>query len=161
MIASSHASSVGQSSGQSILEVLFATTVVALVLVAILSTIIASLRNSRTSMEQYQATGYANEVLEWMRHERDSQGWVEFSLHLPSAGSTSYYCFDTLPTSIATIDDYRGECSGTKIPDTAFIRNVVLYRTSAEEVEATVTVSRPSRSGTTEVPLTGRFTQWQ
>lgn len=150
-----------RSAGQSILEVLFATAVVALVLVAILSTIIASLRNARSSMEQSQTTSYANEVLEWLRRERDQQGWVVFSESGPGVGNTVVYCLDVLPASIQALSSKSGVCGSTTIPDSAFIRQLSLQRLSDEEIEASITVTRPSRAGTTETLLKGRFTKWQ
>ena len=86
-----------KSAGQSILEVLFATTVVALVLAAILSTIIASLRNARTASEQSQSTSYAQETLEWLRRERDAYGWITFIESTVNVGETQAYCLGTLP----------------------------------------------------------------
>lgn len=148
------------SAGQSILEVLFATTVVALVLVAVLSTIIASMRNARSSLEQSQATNYANEGLEWFRRQRDEQGWTAFSEAFPGVGSATY-CFDTLPSNTAAMGNFSGECDSSPIPETVFIRQVELVRVSAEEVEVTVMIQRPSRAGITESSLTGRFTKWE
>lgn len=150
-----------QSAGQSILEVLFATTVVALVLAAILSTIIASLRNARTASEQSQSTSYAQETLEWLRRERDAYGWITFSESTVNVGETQAYCLGTLPTTILDISSQQGNCTGQTISDTNYVRELSLYRPTSEEIEATVTVIRPSQAGQTATTLRGWFTQWQ
>ena len=148
--------------GQSILEILFATAVVALVLVAILSTIIASVRNSRTSLEQSRATSYANEALEWFRKERDTLGWVAFSSNGPGVGSTQTYCFATYPSGIELINSVVGECEMNQtIPDSVFRREIVLQRLNQDDLVVTVTIYRPSRAGETATVLQGRFSQWQ
>lgn len=148
--------------GQSVLEILFATAVVALVLVAILSTIIASVRNSRTSLEQSRATSYANEVLEWFRKERDTLGWVAFSTSGPSVGGTQTYCFATYPSSMELINTVAGECETTQtIPDSIFRREITLQRLNQDDLVITVTIYRPSRAGETTTVLQGRFSQWQ
>ncbi|MCD8484270.1 hypothetical protein LRY60_01485 [Candidatus Woesebacteria bacterium] len=64
--------------GQSLIEVTFATAVVSLVLVAILSSVIQSVGNSRVAIEQTQATSLAQESMEWIRNQRDVIGWGVF-----------------------------------------------------------------------------------
>jgi type II secretory pathway pseudopilin PulG len=148
--------------GQSILEILFATAVVALVLVAVLSTIIASLRNSRTSLEQTRATNYANEALEWFRKERDTLGWAAFSQPGPGVGATQTYCFATYPSGIELINTVAGVCESTQtIPDSVFRREVLISRLTPDDLTVTVTIFRPSREGETATVLQGRFSQWQ
>lgn len=145
------------SSGQSILEVLFATTVVALVLVAVLSTIITSLRNARTSMEQAQATSYASEALEWLRHQRDGQGWIPFK----EQAIADVYCLPALPADINSLNGAAGACVDNPIPNTYFVRELTIAHLANDEIQTTVTVSRPSRAGTAVTTLEGRFNQWQ
>jgi type II secretory pathway pseudopilin PulG len=146
-----------QSSGQSILEVLFATTVVALVLVAVLSTIIASLRNARISMEQAQATSYASEALEWLRHQRDGQGWIPFK----EQAIADVYCLPSLPADITGLNSAAGACVNNPIPNTSFVRELTIDHLPNDEIQTTVTVTRPSRSGPAVTTLEGRFNQWQ
>ena len=151
-----------KSEGQSILEVLFATTVVALVLVAVLSTIIASVRNSRTSLEQTRSTNYANEALEWLRKERDSLGWIVFSSYGPGIGSSQTYCFATYPSSATLLSNKAGACEITEtIPNSTFRRELTIDRISNEEMAIIVTIYRPSREGESITTLEGRLSQWQ
>jgi type II secretory pathway pseudopilin PulG len=152
-----------QHKGQSIIEVIFATAVVALVLVAVLSTIIASMRNSRSSLEQSRATKYAQETLEWLRRERDGEGWVVFVSRAPATvGGTRLYCLTSMPTDIINLTTFAGNCTTTDtIANTPFVRVLRMNRISNEEVEAVITVTRPSDSGNVTTTLQGRFTSWQ
>src|SRR5690348_13885888 len=90
-------------SGQSLIEVMFATAVVALVLIAVLSSIILSLRNARFALEQTKATGYAQATLEWLRQQRDIVGWGVFSTSVINRGSSVKFCLTSLPSDYAAL----------------------------------------------------------
>lgn len=129
---------------------------------AVLSTIIASVRNSRSSLEQTTATNYANEALEWFRKERDSFGWVVFIASAPGVGSTQTYCFATYPTNVRQIGGKSGECEDDEtIPDSPYRREVILERLTQDDLVVTITIYRPSRQGEISTVLQGRFSQWQ
>ena len=68
-----------QKQGQLLLEVLFSMSVVTLVLVALVSATIVSVRNSRYSQNVVLANQYSREALETVRKERDqAEDWVAF-----------------------------------------------------------------------------------
>lgn len=149
-------------SGVSLLEVLFATAAVSLVLVAVLSTIISSLQNSRSSLEQAKATQYSREILEWLRQERDSIGWTAFAESMPAVGSTSVYCLSTLPTGLGVMRTMEGECQeGDQITDTIYTRSLTLSRTDASQIEAEVAVSRPDTTGIVTTRTNMTLAEWQ
>ncbi len=89
--------------GQTLVEVTFATAVISLVLVALLSTVIQSLRNARVSLEQTKSTQYAQEVVEWLRSVRDREGWGQFYGNLASVGADLTYCLPTIASSSADL----------------------------------------------------------
>jgi len=147
--------------GVSLLEVLFATAAVSLVMVAVLSTIISSLQNSRSSLEQAKATQYSREVLEWLRQERDSIGWTAFAENMPSTG-TNTYCLSNMPLSVGGLSDMAGECEeDQEIANTIYTRSLDITRTNAGQVDVEVTISRPDSTGTVTTRTNMTLAEWQ
>lgn len=142
-------------SGQSLIEVTFATAVISLVLVALLSAVIQSLRNARVSLEQTRSTQYAQEVVEWLRGVRDREGWGVLYNHLAPLGTDLTFCLPTIASTAADLAGLdQGACSETDvIPDTQYVRQVQLQLLSSEQLKATVEVSRPGRTGTITTTL--------
>jgi Tfp pilus assembly protein PilV len=93
---SNNASIHVSSSGTTLIEVLIATAVVVLVLVALSSTMAVVLRNQRDSANQQQATKYGQEAVEWMRKFRDTVGWTTF-YQTVSPGSPVSKCMLAAP----------------------------------------------------------------
>jgi type II secretory pathway pseudopilin PulG len=151
------------SAGQTLIEVTFATAVVSMVLVALLSSVIQSLRNARLSLEQTKSTQYAQEVLEWLRGTRDREGWGLFYGHLASVGADITYCLPAVAsTSADLIALSTGACGeGEVIPDTNFSRELHLELLSATQVKATASVSRPGRTGTITTTIEGLLGDWE
>lgn len=150
-----------QEAGQSIIEVILATVVVALVLVAVLSTIVASLRNSRLSLEQTRATKYGEEVLEWVRQERSVVGWSNLLSTVGGVGSEVDYCLTSLPSSWTELEDYRGNCQPTDlITDTPYQRQMTLRRTSSDELEVLVRLTWPGKAGSITTELKTILARW-
>lgn len=141
--------------GQSLIEVTFATAVISLVLVALLSTVIQSLRNARVSLEQTKSTQYAQEVVEWLRSLRDREGWGVLYGNLVAVGPDLTYCLPTIATTSADLAALeQGDCADDEvIPDTQYSRQVRLELLTTEQLKATVSVSRPGRSGTITTTL--------
>ncbi len=150
-------------SGQSLIEVTFATAVVSLVLVTILSSVIQSVSNSRVALEQTKATSLAQESLEWTRNQRDITGWGVFSSALEARGGDVTYCLASLPDNFAVLLlSTPGSCSEDEVvPETTFIRELHLFRTSATEVVAESFVTRPGRSGVITTRLETVLKDWE
>lgn len=62
--------------GQTLFELVIAIGVALLILTGIVHIVTTSIRNSTFAKNQSEATRYAQEMLEWLRKERDS-GWDE------------------------------------------------------------------------------------
>lgn len=135
--------------GQSLIEVTFATAVVSLVLVAILSSVIQSVQNSRVALEQTRTTNFAQEAIEWIRSERDVIGWGVLHSAVNSRAGDVTYCVPTLPDTFdELLTSQSGECeTDEKIPDTEFRRSLQFEVLSATQVEVTARVTRPGSSG--------------
>ncbi len=153
----------GFSKGQSMVEMVVAIGMVALVLVAIVSGISLSVRNSRFSKNKALATRYAQEAVESFRSYRDEVGWDPFLDEVLSGGESSTYCLPTIPGSIVDIAGSLGMCSGEKIVNTAgdteFVREVVVTdNTGMVEIEAEISWTEGSK--THNSTLISRFNEW-
>lgn len=137
-------------SGQSLIEVAFATAVVSVVLVGLLSSVIQSMSNSRVALEQTKSTQYAQEVIEWLRQRRDVEGWGVFSTRFSVVGTDLLYCLPTMPVDTeALVGGGTGQCDEEGvIPETAYVRELQVEVLSATELRFTVTVDRPGKGGT-------------
>lgn len=137
--------------------------VVSLVLVALLSSIIQSMRNSRVALEQTKSTQYANEVLEWLRQERDARGWGVFASSLAAVGSDLTYCVATMSADInALLDSGTGVCEeGETIAETVYTRELNITIVSSQEIQAEAVVRRPGKSGVITTTLETRLSDTQ
>ena len=133
--------------GQTVVELLVALGIASLVIFAIVSAAITSLSNVTFSRQQAQANRRAQEAMEWLRQERDSD-WKVF---VEKAGPK--YCLNTFAWNLPA------ECE--KIPGTELIREAVMSLVSSDEVEAAVTVTWQDAKGNHEVKLNSNFTNWR
>lgn len=139
--------------GQSIVEVIIALAVMVLVLVALVRATIVAVRNANFAKNQAQATQYSEELLEWLRSERDTD-WDNFVSYAGSGSATSY-CFQSLswPSS--------GSCSPGQEIAGIFLRQGSLNETAADRVEIVIAVTWQDSSGTHQSTLTSYLTNWR
>lgn len=132
--------------GQSLLEVVFALVIAALVIGAIVSLTAVAVRNSAFARNRTLATRYLQETSEWLRQQRD-EDWTTFS------GRSGEYCFNELNwlSSGACTDNMTGKI---------FQRNVILMP-AGTEVEVAITISWQDAKGDHDVTSRVRFTSWQ
>lgn len=124
--------------GQTLVEVLLATTVVAMVLTAIAAGLSSSVKNTDHAKLQNAAAKYNQETLEIFRRERHSLGWEAFR----SALSNGTYCLNDLPAdSSSFLSMALGACAAeTTIEETVFQRQAVVT-VAADEVSVVATVT--------------------
>lgn len=136
--------------GQSLVEVMVAVAILALVLTALVLGTTVAMRNANFSKNQAQATKYSQEAMEWLRSQRD-QGWDAFSSHIGP------FCLNSL-----TWTGTAGFCSSSNYSlDGMFKRQVVLFNL-VDKVQTKVTVSWQGTSGKIhQSKLTSYFTKWQ
>lgn len=66
-------------SGQSLLEVLFASAVATIGLVALVQVATRSVSNSTSAKQRTEATAYASRAMECVRNNKETRTWVSFS----------------------------------------------------------------------------------
>lgn len=148
--------------GQSLLEVVLATTLIAIGIVAALSLANTSQKSTNYSKSLNLATNYSYEVADWLRSTRSLLGWDNFTYYLSqdSAGTGVTYCLNsTLPDESSFPDLESGPCpEGSYLDSTIYSRSVTLdlSNLASDSLSAEITTSwqeNTTRSNTLEIKL--------
>lgn len=118
--------------GSSLIEIIIATGVMAIVLTAIVAGLTISLKTNSESEYRFQAVKKAQEAMETFRRERTLLGWQSF---LTSMQANATYCLATLPEPRESFT--VGACGAE---DTIVISGIDFYR----EASVTVDTSNPN-----------------
>jgi type II secretory pathway pseudopilin PulG len=145
-------------SGQTLLELVVALGIVALVLTGLIAAVTSSLRYGQASRFRSRGVKYAQEGIEIVRKLRDTTTWDAFVAY--SGSGTSSWCLDE--------GGVWSEDSGIGCPIAAgsqFWRTIIFtWNTSnpgSERMEVTSDVSWADRSAPSTVTLETYFTQWK
>lgn len=148
------------STGQSLLEVIFALGIAAVVLISMAGLATTSVRNSTFSKNSVTTTQLAAQATEWLRSNRDS-GWMAFVARASSPGTK--WCIRDLAWPGAA-----GPCGSTDyVTGTNYIRYIVLTskdidgNTVIDTVDATIVVQWSDAQGLHESKNDTRFTDWR
>jgi prepilin-type N-terminal cleavage/methylation domain-containing protein len=135
--------------GQSMLEVLVAIAIAALIMMGVVSLSTVSVRNSSYSRDNSLATKFAQEAMEWLREERDKD-WTDFAAR---AGTYTINCQPLLESSW---DTSCGAINGK------FVRSAELSVVDFDpnRISATVTVQWQDGDKTHRTRAVTRFTNW-
>lgn len=98
--------------GSTLIEILVAVTIIALVLTAVSAMISMSIKLADSNEKQQLALQKAEEALEFFRKERAIWSWTAFSTPLVDL---STYCMRDLPSSVASISAQLGECGDDEV----------------------------------------------
>lgn len=113
--------------GQVMIEMMLALAVLVLVALAAVQLTIKSVSNAGYSRRQSMASGHATAAVEWVRGQRDSLGWNQFS------GYVGLFCLNTLAWT-------PGACaSGSTIPGSVFTRQINITGSGNRNIEVNVT----------------------
>lgn len=148
--------------GSTILEVLIATALIAISIIAALALNNSSQKTSSYSRDLNSATTYNNQVINWLRNLRTQMGWTSFISELTADASNSLtYCLNTLPTTPTLFSSLSGgSCAEDDvIPGTIFTRQAVISIPDPPVNSINVTVTTTWQSNilhttSTEVTLT-------
>ena len=147
------------SSGQTIIEIIIATGIVAIVLVAVMMGLTFSLKNTAQSKYQSLASKLAQEGMEAFRRERDALGFVSFRDQLTSPT----YCLPTIPNQLALFS--AGACDeaeGITLSGVTFYREAEINTGASvtEPVEVKIVVSWLDGTQEHQTFATQQFTDW-
>ncbi|MFH2019730.1 MAG: hypothetical protein ABII80_03905 [bacterium] len=147
--------------GQTILEVLIATALIAISIIAALSLNNSSQKTSSYSRDLNSATTYNNQVIDWLRNLRTQMGWASLTSELVADGSNPLtYCLNSLPTTPAEFSSLSGGSCAVDdfLPGTIFTRQAEIdldnLPNSIYVIVTTSWQSNIEHSTTTEATLT-------
>lgn len=138
----------------SLIEVLVFVSILSIFFVAAASVTVVSLRNMKINEHKILATHYAEELLGWLRNEKETD-WNAF---VPNSNKT--YCFYVTP-----ISDWGGlgSCAEDDKLAVIFKRELVLSHVggSPTQINVKITVSWSDTGTTYSVPLSTVLTVWE
>ncbi len=123
--------------GQSIIELVVAIGISALVMVSLLNVVVRSLYNSGLARQKAQGTKVLLEMEEWLRRSRDTWGWTVF---LADIGSRTSFCMESLPSDAHLVGSMAvpNAASSTPCPGqvtgTPFYRYLTISNVSSNEI---------------------------
>ncbi len=141
-------------SGQTMIEILIATAVVALVMTALMLGMTLSIKNTSQARYKTIATQLAQQGMEVFRRERAINGFEVFASKLPS----QVYCLNQdLPQNL---DEFSGgTCQEIPSKGITFIREAAVTR-PGDALRVVVTVSWEDSGVTRQVELVQEFAEW-
>ena len=150
-------------SGQSVIEVTVAATAIVFVLVAVVSGLVLSTKNSSFANQQGLATKRAQEAMEAMRRYQVELGWESFYSEISRDGNTFRYCMPALPSSAANFASMAsGNCAATSyIPSTQFVREIRVEVRSPNEIFLESTVEWYEADDLQTAKVSQLFRKWQ
>lgn len=149
-----------KNNGQSLFEVVFAMTIISLVLLAIVLLSTVSVRNNIYSKNKSLATQYGQEGMEWLRHIRDESGGWSYLLIKSDGGDGKTWCFNDLNETPPLSG--VGHCNNSTISGTDFVREVNLVKNATEDIiTARVVVMWSDAQGQHQSDVITSFTNWK
>lgn len=139
--------------GQSLIEVVVAVGMMALLLTAVLALISLSVKNSRLAKDRTMAVGLAQQGVELMRTYREYLNWSTF---LAKAG-TNY----DLPENWTVVTGLSNGCPTDNNIYDYYLRCVILTQSGGGEVAVQVTVSWVEGSQTYQTVQSTNLSLWE
>lgn len=109
----------------SLIEVLVFVAVLSVFFVTSAAVVTVSLRNMKYNEHKIRAVRYAQEALEWIRGEKETD-WNLFVINHSAGGSGKSYCFNSSP--IYGWPGTSGDCGASYSLDSFFKRDVAITR---------------------------------
>src|SRR3990172_5921841 len=144
--------------GQILVEVVLAMAIAILAVVGLAQIATKSTSNAGSSSRRAVATSYAVAGMEWIRNQKNTIAWSDFSSTSKAPvppNPANVYCLNSFPGSWTSMA--AGACaSGSTISGTEFSRSMTLSAVTAPVLQVTVVVEVTWREGGTA--LTSRQT---
>lgn len=150
--------------GQALFEVVIALGVALLIIVAVVSASVNSIKNSDSSKNVNVATRYSQEATEWLRGQRD-QSWTIFLTKASLSPGTIWCMNGATPSLTAPVSQNVASCQGLAraIPGTIFNRYVtftILDETTQNIIQSDVITYWTDSQGAHYAPSSTKFTNW-
>lgn len=144
-------------SGQSLMEVIIALAVTAIILTGIVSLTSKSVSTSTYSKNKSQANRHASEAMEYVRTQKEQLGWTDFKT-LITTPDPDVWCMKTLEFTMSGVcpADDTGKITGTIFQRTLEVKNVL-----SKTMDVEVKVVWSDEKGTHETYTISSISNWQ
>lgn len=139
--------------GTSIIEVVIATALISVAIIAALSLTNQSQKQNTYAKNLAAAGKYATQASDWIRAQRDISGWA--TIYALDDGT---YCLNSFPQDISLIEP--GSCAGNSFLDATIYQRQVELTKSADSINLKITVKwmdNIERQATIEMELTSWY----
>lgn len=141
--------------GQSLLEVILALAILAVIITGIVSLTSTSVNTSTYSKNVSQANRYADEVIEYIRKEKEFRGWSDFNSNITVSGGV--WCMPDLALMTNEACD--------PLETTDFISGTIFQRTltatsAGNSIDIDVKVTWTDDKGTHETRSSTTIANW-
>lgn len=152
-------------SGQSIIEVVIATTLISIGVIAALSLTNQSQKSSNYAKLLDLANSYNNQLADYLRNQKAKVGWGNMVEKIDADASSgyAYYCFNTLSENEDFLEKTAGSCPEDSYLDgTLFSREVEFdARTLATGILPTIITTSWEDKATRTATLNLELSQWK
>lgn len=136
----------------SIIEIVIATAMISMAVIAALSLTSKSQSQNVYSRQSAEASKYATQIIDWVRSERNLKGWA--TINAKAAGT---YCLNTIPSDFTTLSP--GAClASTYISNTIFTRTMIITK-DAGKIIISVEITWDERTPRSTI-INLELTQW-
>ncbi len=122
-------------SGQTIIEILIASAIIAILLISLTTLSSYSVKSSNYAKQLNQATDYSHQLADWLRNQKQTLGWTSFLQLLQEDTNNDYvtYCFNNLPDSLTSFRSL----TNSVCPQNSFILNTPFQRQATFDLSQT------------------------
>ncbi len=149
--------STNKQTGSTLVEILVAVSIIAIVLTAVSAMMSMSVKLAGSNEKKQLALQKAQEALEFFRKERLINSWHGFSTPLTDGG---LYCVSSLPTSVASISAKLGACTNNDLLEAArysFKREALVNFNDADNVNIEIQIRWDDGNKTKDLSLEQNF----
>lgn len=129
------------SAGQSLIEVLVATTIITIVMTAIAAALTFTIKSNSQSRYLSHANFFGQELLEFFKRERVKNTWADFQADFQNLPGNDF-CLLSIPNDLSEVAGNAGLCeSGVSAVGNEFEREMTINSIASDTIYLTVTVS--------------------
>ena len=143
--------------GSTLIEVLAASAIISLALTAASAMTAMSVKLAENNERQQLALQKAQEAMETVRRERFIGSWTDFST---AFNQSATYCFNVLPSDLATLSATTGACAAEdflQVANYRFVRQAQVQIHSADALTVNISITWQDGNKDKRLDLEQRF----
>ena len=138
----------------SLVEVLIFVSILSVFFVIAASMTITSIRNNEVNQHKILGTRYAEELIEWLKSEKEVD-WKTFYSRAPFEPDIASYCFNSQLSDWTSVP--ANDCGASYTLDDVFRRWAILQQYGDDQIKISVTVQWREYGNTYSIPINTVF----